>query len=310
MDWCKGVRLIEERRWRQLPGPEFFKGGHTLCPGCPGGVLWRLITKVMGPSSITTMGSTCISLPPAAFPSVLDLPSISLSMANPAALMSGVSAALKVLKRKGKRPRDEKVNVFSVAGDGGTADIGFAGLSGAAERNDDGVYFCFDNEAYMNTGIQRSSLTPQGTWTTSTLQGKLQPKKDVPMIMAAHHIPYVATASIGFPDDLIRKMEKARDMTGGFRYIHVHSPCPTGWRFPENKMVELARLAVECGIWRLYEVENGEFRITHRLDRRTPVRDYLSRQGRFSHLSGEAIEDIQAAIDRELEKYESDQACY
>jgi pyruvate ferredoxin oxidoreductase beta subunit len=297
--------MIKERRWRQLPGPEFFKGGHTLCPGCPGAVLWRLITKVMGSNSIATMGSTCISLPPAVFPSVLDLPSISLSMANPAALISGVSTALKILRRKGKRPQNEKINVFSIAGDGGTADIGFAGLSGLAERNDDGIYFCFDNEAYMNTGIQRSSLTPQGTWTTSTLQGKLQPKKNVPMIMAAHGIPYVATASIGFPDDLISKAEKARDMGGGFRYIHVHSPCPTGWRFPENKMVEVARLAVECGMWRLYEVENGEFRITHKVDRRRPVSEYLSRQGRFRHLSGDEVEHMQAAIDKESEKYES-----
>lgn len=281
-----------------MPGEEFFKGGHTLCPGCPGGILWRLITKVMGPNSITTMGSTCISLPPAVFPSVLDLPSISLSMASPAALISGVSAALKVLRRKGRRPGNERTNVFCVAGDGGTADIGFAGLSGAAERNDDGVYFCFDNEAYMNTGIQRSSLTPEGTWTTSTLQGKLQPKKDVPMIMAAHGIPYVATASIGFPDDFIRKAEKARDMAGGFRYIHVHSPCPTGWRFPENQMVEIARLAVECGMWRLYEVENGVRRITHGPEPRRPVAEYLARQGRFRHLSPEERLHIQAVVDR------------
>ncbi len=296
--------MIRERKWRQLTGPEFFKGGHTLCPGCPGGILWRLITKVLGPNSIATMGSTCISLPPSVFPSVLDVPSISLSMASPAALISGVSAALKVLKRKGKRPHDEKINVFSVAGDGGTADIGFAGLSGVAERNDDGIYFCFDNEAYMNTGIQRSSLTPQGTWTTSTLQGKGQSKKDVPMIMVAHGVPYVATASIGFPDDLISKVEKARDMAGGFRYIHVHSPCPTGWRFPENKMVEVARLAVECGLWRLYEVENGTLRITHQPEIRRPVRDYLALQGRFRHLSEEEILGKQAAVDRENEKHE------
>ena len=294
--------MIKERKRQELDRQEFFKGGHTLCPGCPGGVFWRIITKVMGRNSIVTMGSTCISLPPAVFPSVLDLPSISLSMASPAALLSGVAAALKVLKRKGKRPPDEKIHVFSVAGDGGTADIGFAGLSGAAERNDDGVYFCFDNEAYMNTGIQRSSLTPRGTWTTSTLQGKTEPKKDLPLIMAAHAVPYVATASVGFPDDLTRKVEKARDMGGGFRYIHVHSPCPAGWRFPENKTVEIARLAVECGMWRLYEVENGEFRATHRLDARKPLKEYLSCQGRFLHLSEEEMRSIQTAVEREWEK--------
>jgi pyruvate ferredoxin oxidoreductase beta subunit len=264
-----------------------------------------LLSKVMGENSITTLGATCIGLPAAVFPSVLDVPSIYVAMATPAPLLSGVSAGLRILKRKGKLAKDERINVYAVAGDGGTADIGFAALSGAAERNDDGVYFCFDNEAYMNTGVQRSSQTPQKTWTTSTLEGKPQPKKDLPMIMAAHGIPYVATASIAFPDDFIAKVEKAKQMTGGFRYIHTQCPCPPGWRFPENKAIELARLAVDCGMWRLYEVDHGDYQISYKPNPRKPVAEYLSRQGRFSHLTADEIESIQTNVDREWEKHDS-----
>lgn len=295
--------MIQNERASDLPIREYFKGGHTLCPGCPGGILWRLVTKIMGENSISTLGATCISLPPAVFPSVLDIPSIYVSMATPAPLISGVSAALKILKRKGKLTKDEKINVFAIAGDGGTADIGFAGLSGAAERNDNGTYFCFDNEAYMNTGIQRSSLTPEKTWTTSTLEGKIQPKKNLPLIMAAHGIPYVATASIGFPDDFILKAKRARDTGEGFRYIHVHSPCPTGWRFPERKVIEMARLAVDCGMWLLYEAKEGDLKLTYKPRRRKPVAEYLSKQGRFSHLTRKDIEEIQAKVDKECVKH-------
>ena len=171
-----------------LSKEEFFQAGHPLCPGCTGGTFWRLVNKVMGKDSIVGVGSTCVSLPVGLAPSAFSLPSISVTMATPGPLITGISAGLRILKKKGQLPPDRQINVFSVAGDGGTADIGFAGLSGAAERNDDGIYFCFDNEAYMNTGIQRSSQTPAKTWTTTTLAGKPQPKKDMPMIMAARFI--------------------------------------------------------------------------------------------------------------------------
>jgi pyruvate ferredoxin oxidoreductase beta subunit len=199
--------------------------------------------------------------------------------------------------------KDQNINVFAVAGDGGTADIGFASLSGAAERNDDGVYFCFDNEAYMNTGVQRSSQTPINSWTTSTLEGKPQPKKNLPMIMASHGIPYVATASVGFPHDFVSKAEKARDMQGGFRYLHVQGACSAGWRFPENKSIEISRLAVDCGIWLLYEIEEGEFKLTYKPTPRKPVKAYLSKQGRFSHLNETDIDKIQAQVDETCKKY-------
>jgi len=304
MDRSERLEMTAKQRARHIPEQEFFKGGHLLCPGCSGGIFWRIITKVMGKNSIVTLGATCISLPPAVFPSVLDLSSLYVAMATPAPLITGASAALRILEKKGKLAKKAKPNVIAVAGDGGTADIGFAGLSGAAERNDDGIYFCFDNEAYMKTGVQRSSLTPKMTWTTTTLEGKPQPKKDLPMIMAAHHIPYVATASIGFPDDLIKKVKKARDMKGGFRYIHVYSPCPVGWRFPENKNIEIARLGVDCGMWLLYEVEFGKLKLTYSPSPRKPVSEYLKRQGRFSHLTEKDIAEIQANVDRQCEKYD------
>lgn len=285
----------------RLPEHDYFKGGHLLCPGCTGGIFWRLMTKVMGDKTIISQGATCIGLPPAVFPSVLDVPSINVSMASAAPSASGIRAALKVLKRKGRVEKDYETNVLAIAGDGGTADIGFAGLSGAAERNDDVIYFCFDNEAYMNTGIQRSSLTPASTWTTSTPNGKTQPKKDLPMIMAAHRIPYVATASIGFVEDLLVKLEKARDMRRGFRYIHVHCPCAPGWGFPENKAIEVARLAVDCGMWILFEVEHGEFKQSYEATPRKPVKEYLLAQERFNHLTAEEISAIQESVDKECE---------
>ena len=287
----------------QVTQSEHFKGGHLLCPGCSGGIFWRMVTNIIGENAINTLGATCISLPPAVFPSVLDIPSIYVSMATPAPLISGVSAGLRALKRKGKLKEDEDITVFAVAGDGGTADIGFGALSGAAERNDDGIYFCYDNEAYMNTGIQRSSQTPLKSWTTSTLEGKPQPKKDLPLIMADHRIPYVATASVGFPDDLIMKIRKAKEMHGGFRYIHVHGPCAPGWRFPENKVIEIARLAVQCGMWLLYEVEYGNMRLTYTPKPRKNVNDYLSRQGRFSHLTEDDISEIQKEVNLQCEKH-------
>jgi len=191
-----------------------------------------------------------------------------------------------------------------VAGDGGTADIGFASLSGAAERNEDIIYFCLDNEAYMNTGIQRSSQTPPGTWTTSTPLGKSESKKDIPLILAAHKIPYVATASVSFPYDLIKKTTKARDIGKGFRYIHIHTPCPTGWRFPENKTIEVGRLAVETGMWKLFEIENGgKIKLTYKPKSRRPVADYLKLQGRFRHLKGDEIGYIQTDVNEQCHEF-------
>jgi len=288
----------------KLTSEELFQSGNPLCPGCSGGVMTRWITKVLGKDSIFTVAASCMALPTLVYPHSLKLPSLYISMAPSPAGISGVSAALKVLKRKGRFPADRKVNVFAIAGDGSIGDIGMASLSGTAERNDDGICFCFDNEAYMNTGIQRSSLTPKFSWTTSTVGGKVEHKKDLPRIMIAHDVPYVATTSVGYPEDFVRKTEKARDMDPGFKYIHVHSPCPTGWRFPEHKTIEVARLAVETGIWILYEVDNGVHKVTFRPPKRRPVEEYIRIQGRFKDVSGEQIEALQNWVDKEWEELE------
>jgi pyruvate/2-oxoacid:ferredoxin oxidoreductase beta subunit len=189
------------------------------------------------------------------------------------------------------------VNVMAWSGDGGTFDIGIQALSGAAERNDDIIYVCYDNEAYMNTGIQRSSATPEGAWTTTTPYQKRRPKKNIMEIMAAHGIPYAATASIAFPEDFIQKMRKAKDIRGT-RFFHVLATCPTGWRIPSSLAVKMARLAVHTNVFPLYEIERGEkYTITVR-SRNIPVEEYLKPQGRFANLTEDGIKMVQERVDR------------
>jgi pyruvate ferredoxin oxidoreductase beta subunit len=286
----------------RLPKEEFFHPGHPFCPGCPGGVVMRWVTKVLGRNSICTLSASCVALPAMVYPHSLEIPCLYIAMAPSPAGLTGISAAIRVLKRKGRIPADRKINVFVMSGDGSAGDIGMASLSGAAERNDDGIFFCFDNEAYMNTGIQRSGLTPAFSWTTSTLTGKPQPKKDLPRIMAAHDIPYVTTVSIAHPEDFIKKVEKARDMEPGFKYFHILSPCPTGWRFPEKDTIHIARLAVETGFWVLYEIENGSLTINYRPEKRKPVEAYLKAQGRFKGLTEKGIEALQKWVDQRWEE--------
>lgn len=288
---------------------ELFHSGHPLCPGCSGGIMMRWITKALGKDTIATIAASCMAIATSVYPSSLAVPCLYIAMAPSPAGIAGVSAALRVMRRKGRFPKDRKVNVIAVAGDGSAGDIGIACLSGAAERNDDGIFFCFDNEAYMNTGIQRSGCTPEMSWTTSTLEGKAERKKDLPRIMAAHDVPYVATACVGFPEDFFKKVVKARDMDPGFKYIHVYSPCPTGWRFPEDKTVEVARLGVETGFWMLYEIDHGFLKLNYDLSKRRPVRDFLQAQGRFSKLSEKHILQYQGIIDERCESMAKEQRC-
>ena len=206
------------------------------------------------------------------------------------------------MKRKGL----DDVTVVGIAGDGGTADIGLQALSGAAERNEDVIYICYDNEAYMNTGVQRSGSTPHGASTTTTPVGKLTKgnqdfKKDVPLIMMAHGVPYVATASGSFPLDLINKVKKAKE-TKGFRYIQVYAPCVPGWRHEQSKTVELGKLAVECGMWFLLECVNGRVKI-NREPKMKNLETYLKMQGRFRHMDEKQIAELQESIERKWEFY-------
>jgi pyruvate/2-oxoacid:ferredoxin oxidoreductase beta subunit len=196
------------------------------------------------------------------------------------------------------------VTVVAWAGDGGTFDIGLQALSGTAERNDDVIYVCYDNEAYMNTGIQRSSATPYGAWTTTTpvKHFKTRPKKDIVAIMAAHRIPYIATASVSHPEDFYKKMLKARDIKGT-RFFHVFAPCPTGWKSRPEDSVKLARMAVQNGLFPLYEITDGEnWTLNLKLKDKKPIIDYIRLQGRFRHLGETELQAMQDEVDRKWNK--------
>jgi len=214
-----------------------------------------------------------------------------------ASMASGIAAGAKALGQK-----DVKTVVF--AGDGGTADIGFQALSGMIDRNDDVLYICYDNEAYMNTGIQKSGLTPYGTKTTTTPAGKNIPgtvthKKNLFEIIAAHDIAYAATASIGYPQDFLNKVNKAKH-TKGATFIHVYASCPTGWGTPTETSIEIAKDAVDCGLIFLAEFEDGEYKLNRNPKEFAPVKDYLKKQGRFKHMTDE---DIQCVIDNRDRKW-------
>jgi pyruvate ferredoxin oxidoreductase beta subunit len=223
---------------------------------------------------------------------------------NTAAVASGVEAGLKAMVRKG-RIADQGTKIVAIAGDGGTSDIGLQALSGAMERGHDFLYLCFDNEAYMNTGIQRSSATPFGASTTTSPAGKVSIgqvtwKKDMPAIAAAHNIPYVATACPSYPFDLMEKVKKGLAVKGP-AYIHILSVCPTGWRCPADLSVRIGRLAVKTGIFPLYEVDNGQYKMSIDFPRLLPVIDYMNLQGRFRHLKEDDIAHIQQTV---IIKYE------
>ena len=280
----------------EIPREEYLFSGHTGCPGCGAVLAMRYTLKALGRRTILTIPACCWAVICGSFPySTLGVPVLQCAFETAAVTAAGIKAGLEM---KG----DKETTVLAWAGDGGTFDIGIQSLSGAAERNEDIIYICYDNEAYMNTGIQRSSATPQGTWTTTTPvdSPKNTPKKDLIGIMVAHRIPYAATASIAYPDDLIRKVRKAKEIRGT-KVIHIITPCPTGWRFPSELTIKLARLAVQSKVFPLYEVEEGKYSLTLKPDG-VPVKDYLMLQGRFRHLREEDIEAIQNNVDREWER--------
>jgi pyruvate ferredoxin oxidoreductase beta subunit len=263
----------------------------------------RLATKAAGENIIVANATGCMEVVSSQLPATAwRMPWIHTLFENTAAVASGVEAALKVLERKGKRSA-KGTKVIAMAGDGGTSDIGLQALSGALERYHDLLYICFDNEAYMNTGIQRSSSTPFGASTTTSPAGKRSIgqktwKKNMPAIAVAHNIPYVATASPSYPFDMMDKVKKGLAVNGP-AYIHVLSVCPTGWRSAPDLSVRLGRLAVETGVFPLYEVEDGQYKLTADLSPLRPVQDYLSIQGRFRHLSDDMVKEIQVRVTKE-----------
>lgn len=266
-----------------------FQGGSTCCPGCGGPMFWRMALEAIGPNSIIYGDGPCAGC---AIRNI-KLPTFSIHFSFAADGATGIVAALNA---KGRND----VTVISAAGDGATGDISFGKISAAAERNENMIQICIDNEAYMNTGIQKSGLTPYGAWTTTTPQGKEAPKKRIPMIIAQHRVPYVATISVAYPRDLKAKIAKAKSISG-FKYLHTVMPCPTGWRFDPAKSVEVVRLGVETWAWPLYEVENGVLRLTLKPKQR-PIEDYLKAQARFRHLTKEQIDYIQLEVNNERQR--------
>jgi len=262
-----------------IPQEEFLYSGHTACPGCGAVLALKYVLKGLGPRTIIVIPPSCAGTISAPFPfSSLKIPVLRIPFESTAISASGIRAALYVM---GKRD----IQVLGWAGDGGTFDIGLQALSAAAERNDDIFYVCYDNEAYMNTGIQRSSATPEGAWTTTTPAPYVKdtPKKDIVQIMAAHKIPYIATASVGYPSDLIKKVKKAKEIIGT-KFMLILSPCPTGWRYSSELTIQIAQLAIETGIFPLYEIENGEkYSLGHRRSKK-PLKEYFSLQGRFRNM--------------------------
>jgi pyruvate ferredoxin oxidoreductase beta subunit len=291
---------------RLVTTEENFAPGHRACIGCGEALAVRYVCKALGKNVIIVTATGCIEI----FSSLLPQTSwqvawIHTLFENVAAVMSGIESAYKARVRKGKIP-DKNVKFVGFGGDGATTDIGIQALSGAMERGHDFLYVCYDNEAYMNTGIQRSSSTPYGAWTTTAPVGKksigqVTWKKNMPEIAVAHKIPYVATASPSYPLDLMAKVKRGLEM-GGPAYIHILSVCPTGWRSATDITIELGRLAVETGVFPLYEVINGQYQLSVDLPDLKPVREYLKKQGRFKHLTDDIVATIQTRVEEDYVK--------
>ena len=280
--------------------------GHTACPGCGQSIAARLVVRAAGRNVIIINSTGCLEIFTSKYPeSAWEVPWLHSLFQNTAAVASGVEAALRAIGRL------DKVRVIAQGGDGSTFDIGFGAISGMFERGHDILYVCYDNEAYMNTGIQRSGSTPTYARTTTSPPGKvslgnLRPKKDMPQIAVAHGIPYVAVASVGYPMDLDRKVRKALSIRGP-KYVQIHVPCPLGWGTEPSRTIDYARLAVNTGLYPLYEVEDGVTMVV-KIPRRVPVEEYLKGQVRFRHLLEGAgrkqeIAEIQKLADQNIEKF-------
>ncbi len=289
-------------KMRDVPTEELLCGGSLACTGCPELLGFRHVMKMLGPNTIVINTTGCLAvIMQMAVPKV---PHFHVLFENGPAVISGVDAALRVL---GKR---EGVNLLVAAGDGGTADIGLSALSGAIERNQDFIYVCFDNESYMNTGGQRSGTTPFAARTTTTPVGKLVRgedrlpgmRKDMVEIVAAHKVRYIASTSVAYPLDLMERVKKAQ-ATRGPSYIHCHSPCPTGWGFQTNELINVAREAVKTGCVVMYEIEDGVRKVTKKVKKRTPIEEYLKYQSRFRHIldDPEALAAVQKGVDEDFE---------
>jgi 2-oxoisovalerate ferredoxin oxidoreductase beta subunit len=277
-----------------IPAQELMYSGHAACPGCGPALAMRLLLKGLGPRTIVSIPACCWTVIGTPYPTtalrigVLDNP-----IEATGASISGLRAAADAMGMK-------DVNIVGFAGDGGTADIGLQALSGMLERRTNAIYVMYDNEAYMNTGIQRSGATPWGAWTTTTpttggLHGKPEAKKDIMGIVLAHRPVYAATLNPSFPEDFDRKVERARDLVGP-RFLHIFAPCPPGWKFDSAQTIALGRLATDSGVFPLYEVVEGRLHITRKTGELKSVAEYLRAQGRFRHLTADDTSGIQSQV--------------
>lgn len=269
--------------------------GLPYCAGCAMELLDRYTLRIVGKDVVLFGAPSCNVLS-----SKAKIPYYGTLMTNVASSATGVSRYFRKLNKE--------TICLAIIGDGATADIGFGALSAAAERGERILYVCYDNEAYMNTGIQRSSTTPFGSWTNTTPvglvgRGRKGMPKNIPLMMADHGIPYVATATLAYPEDLMRKLIKAKEaVKHGMAYIHVLTPCPTGWKFEPEHAVEVTKAAVDTNYFPLWEAENGAIRMTHEVKNRAPIQEFSKLMKRFSHLSGEELSELQAYVDRSYEK--------
>ncbi len=288
---------------KDLTDEEYLHHGSLSCAGCGALLTFRHVLKALGPNTIAINSTGCMAV--IMQMAVPKIPHFHVLFENGPAVMSGIEQALDIMGKRGD------INLLVVAGDGGTADIGMGSLSGAVERGHDFIYLCYDNESYMNTGGQRSGTTPFGAATTTTpvgsvIKGENRPmemRKDVPEIMIAHGAPYVATASIGYPLDLVDKVKKAATVRGP-SYIHVFSSCPAGWRSEPRHSIKVAKLAVQTGLILLFEYENGKRTFQHLPKKRKPMREYLELQGRFRHIidDEEMVKRMEKYVERKLEQ--------
>jgi pyruvate ferredoxin oxidoreductase beta subunit len=283
------------------PEKEYILPGNRLCAGCGVPIAYRFILKALGQKTIVSVPACCVTILHGIYPKTpVSVTTVNTTFASAASTASGLVAGLKATGREGWK-------VLAIAGDGGTFDMGIQSLSGAAERGTDFIYVCYDNEAYMNTGAQRSSATPAGALTTTTpIEPKGQPKKDFMQIMEAHSIPYLATVSCSYPDDVYEKFVKAKDIVGT-RFFHLSAPCPTGWWYPTKDTVKIGRLMVESCIFPLYEIDNGRLALTGKSlniaksGRKKPVDEYIALQGRFRKITPEQVAALQRRVDEKWE---------
>lgn len=282
----------------EIPKEEYILKTTSACAGCSSSLCLRHILKAAGPDSVLVVPACCTSVIQGIYPNTaMNIPIYNVAFASAAAIASGMITAFKAAGKK--------TNVICYAGDGGTLDIGIQSLSGALERGTDFLYICYDNEAYSNTGMQRSGGTPVGARTTTTPVGKTEGKKDIDLIVEAHNPPYMATACSAYPLDLYKKVKKALSIEGP-KFIHILAPCPPGWRFPSDKTVEMGKLAVKTAMWILYEREYGNLKINGvsktAMKEPLPIEEYLSPQGRFKGISKEAVDLIQLQVKRHIDR--------